>query len=185
MKSNYTKKIINDYVVLDLETTGLSAYNDHIIEVGLVKVRNNEIVDTYDQLINPGVSISSFITKLTGITNEMVESHQSFDFYEEDILNFIGDDIILGHNTNFDYKFINTHLSKPLDNQYMDTVQFSKKLYPELSHHRLSDMTEYLHLYQNTHRAVDDCIATYELYETCKKKMKDNNLTINNLWKSK
>ena len=69
---NYIKKIIDDYCVLDTETTGLSAYYDEIIEIGILRVRNNEIVDQDSQLIHPESPIDSFITSLTGITNEMV-----------------------------------------------------------------------------------------------------------------
>lgn len=65
---NYIKKIIDDYCVLDTETTGLSAYYDEIIEIGILRVRNNEIVDQYSQLIQPESPIDSFITSLTGIT---------------------------------------------------------------------------------------------------------------------
>ena len=65
---NYIKKIIDDYCVLDIETTGLSAYYDEIIEIGILRVRNNEIVDQYSQLIQPESPIDSFITSLTGIT---------------------------------------------------------------------------------------------------------------------
>ena len=69
---NYIKEIINDYCVLDTETTGLSSYYDEVIEIAILKVRGNEIVDKYSQLIKPQYEIDSFITLLTGITNEMV-----------------------------------------------------------------------------------------------------------------
>lgn len=72
--SNYVRRIIDDYCVLDTETTGLSAYYDEIIEVGIIRVRNNVIVDQYSQLIHPENSIDGFITSLTGITNEMVSN---------------------------------------------------------------------------------------------------------------
>ena len=63
--SNYTKQLIDDYCVLDTETTGLSAYYDEIIEIGILRVRNNEIVDRYDQLIKPSIEVDGFITALT------------------------------------------------------------------------------------------------------------------------
>lgn len=141
--SNYTKQLIDDYCVLDTETTGLSAYYDEIIEIGILRVRNNEIVDRYDQLIKPNFDIDDFITALTGITNDMLEGMPSIDSVKTDVLSFIGDDIILGHNTSFDMRFLNEGFKEQLSNQYMDTMQFARKLYPELKHHRLSDLTDY------------------------------------------
>lgn len=91
--SNYTKQLIDDYCVLDTETTGLSAYYDEIIEIGILRVRNNEIVDRYDQLIKPNFDIDGFITALTGITNDMLEGMPSIDSVKTDVLSFIGDDI--------------------------------------------------------------------------------------------
>ena len=86
---NYIKKIIDDYCVLDTETTGLSAYYDEIIEIGILRVRNNEIVDQYSQLIQPESPIDSFITSLTGITNEMVEGMPTINYVKNDTLTFI------------------------------------------------------------------------------------------------
>ena len=103
--TNYIKRIIKDYCVLDTETTGLSARTDEIIEIGIVKVRDNKIVDRYSQLIKPKKKISRFITDLTGITNEMVKGKPSILEVEDEFLSFIGSDIIIGHNTSFDIRF--------------------------------------------------------------------------------
>lgn len=182
--SNYTKQLIDDYCVLDTETTGLSAYYDEIIEIGILRVRNNEIVDRYDQLIKPNFDIDDFITVLTGITNEMLEGMPSIDSVKTDVLLFIGDDIILGHNTSFDMRFLNEGFKEQLSNQYMDTMQFARKLYPELKHHRLSDLTDYLGLHNNEHRALSDCVSTKELYDAVKASMAEKNLVIEDLWKT-
>ncbi|MCI9092494.1 MAG: 3'-5' exonuclease [Coprobacillus sp.] len=167
----YVKKKVDNYCVLDIETTGLSWQDDAIIEIGILKIRNNKIVERYSQLIQPHIRISAFITQLTGITNEMVRNMPSIDEIKEDVLHFIGNDIIIGHNTSFDLNFIANHFEIDLKNQYMDTVQFSRLVYPQLKHHRLSDMVEYLHLSNNEHRALADCISTYELYENCKNEL--------------
>ena len=180
--SNYTKQLIDDYCVLDTETTGLSAYYDEIIEIGILKVRNNEIVDRYDQLIKPSTEVDGFITALTGITNDMLEGMPSIDSVKTDVLSFIGNDIILGHNTSFDMRFLNEGFKEQLSNQYMDTMQFARKLYPELKHHRLSDLTDYLGLHNNEHRALSDCTSTKELYDAVKASMAEKNLVIENLW---
>ncbi len=80
--TNYTKRIVDDYCVLDTETTGLSAYYDEVIEIGILMVRNNVIVDQYSQLIQPEYEIDPFITALTGITNEMVAGMPSIIDYQ-------------------------------------------------------------------------------------------------------
>lgn len=164
----YTKKLINNYCVLDIETTGLSYRYDKIIEIGILKIRDNKVIKRYQQLIDPQTTIDPFITKLTGITEEMVENQPLIDDVYDDVFNFIGNDIIIGHNTSFDLNFIANSFCVDLDNEYMDTVQFSRIVYPQLKHHRLSDMVEFLNLSNNEHRALADCQATYELYEHCK-----------------
>ena len=180
--SNYVRRIIDDYCVLDTETTGLSAYYDEIIEVGIVRVRNNTIVDQYSQLIHPEIPIDDFITSLTGITNEMVENMPRIEDVKANILSFLGEDIIIGHNTSFDMRFLEESFGAPLPNKYMDTMQFARKVYPELKHHRLSDLCEYLRLSTNAHRSLADCITTKELYDAIKAKMESDNLRIEDLW---
>lgn len=179
---NYIKDIISNYCVLDTETTGLSSYYDEIIEIGILKIVDNKIVDKYSQLIKPTYEIDSFVTYLTGITNEMVKGMPSIMDVKNEVLNFIGDDIIIGHNTSFDIRFLNEGFEIELDNKYMDTMQFARKLYPELKHHRLSDLTSFLNLHNNEHRALSDCISTKELYDSIKLLMKQKNLAIEDLW---
>ena len=156
---NYCKKIIDDYCVLDTETTGLSAYYDEVIEIGILRVRNNELVDYYSQLIQPENEIDPFITSLTGITNEMVACMPSIKDVKDDVLSFIGTDIIIGHNTAFDLHFLDAGFDETINNCYMDTLQFARKVYPELNHHGLSYLTRYLGLSSNEHRSISDCIA--------------------------
>ena len=163
MATNYTKQIVKDYCVLDTETTGLSAYYDEIIEIGLIRVRDDVVVDSFSQLIQPKHEINEFITELTGITNEMLEGMPSIIDVREEVLSFIGNDILLGHNTSFDIRFLSEGFETKISNLYMDTMQFCRKVYPELKHHRLIDMTNYLGLTNNEHRALADCISTKEL----------------------
>lgn len=161
---------ISNYCVLDLETTGLSCIKNEIIEVGILKVRNNEIVGRYSKLVKPKAKVSKKITEITGITNEMLEDMPVIEEIIIDILQFIGDDIIIGHNVLFDLGFISSVIEMDLPNMYIDTVWLSKNTYPELKRYRLSDLTNYLGIYTNTHRAIDDCIATKELYDDIKKR---------------
>lgn len=179
----YVRKLVNDYCVLDFETTGFSAKYDSVIEIGVLKVRNNEIVDTFNSLINPGFKIDEYISQLTGITNEMLENQPKFIDLKSQISDFIGNDIVLGHNTSFDVAFLQNGLDCTFFNEYMDTLPLSRKLYKDLAHHRLSDMTEYLGLSNNKHRSIADCIATKELYDTIKEKLANDNLNIADLFK--
>ncbi|PKK40391.1 DNA polymerase III alpha subunit [Clostridiaceae bacterium JG1575] len=106
----------------------------------------------------------------------------SIDFVMNDVISFIGDDVIIGHNTSFDIRFLNAGFNTELGNQYMDTMQFARKLFPELKHHRLSDLTAYLGLSNNEHRAIADSIATKELYDSIKDTMKKRGVEIQGLW---
>ncbi len=180
--TNYTKKILDDYCVLDTETTGLSAYYDEVIEIGILRIRDGKIVDQYSQLIKPEYEIDPFITDLTGITNEMVAGMPSIAEVKNNVLSFIGDDTIVGHNTSFDIRFLNAGFEEDIENEYMDTMQFARKVFPELKHHRLSDLTKHLGLSNSEHRSIADCIATQELYEAMKAIMVEKNLRIEDLW---
>ncbi|MCI6573889.1 MAG: exonuclease domain-containing protein [Actinomycetaceae bacterium] len=180
--TNYRKKIIDDYCVLDTETTGLSAYYDEVIELGILRVRGGTVVDQYSQLIHPEHPIDGFITALTGITNEMLAGMPSISEVKDAVLSFVGDDVIVGHNILFDIRFLNMGFGDEIENEYMDTMQFARKMYPELDHHRLSDLRKHLGLSNNEHRAIADCITTQELYETIKATMSDKGLQIKDLW---
>lgn len=183
-KAKYVKEIINDYCVLDLETTGLSAEYDEIIEIGILKVRNNQIVDRFEQLIKPKYEIDDFITKLTGITNEMLSDKPSIQNIKNEVLDFIGNDTIVGHNTSFDIRFLNNSFDVNLENKYIDTMQFARKLFPELEHHRLTDLSKHLNLSNNAHRSIADCITTKDLYDKIKEEMNSKNLKIEDLFTS-
>ncbi len=161
------------YVVLDLETTGLSPEWDSIIEIGAIRVENDIIVETFDQLINPGFEISDFIQNLTGITNEMLSSQPSISEVLPDIESFVENSIIVGHNVNFDINFLydnfEYYMNKPFTNGFIDTMRISRKVLPDLPHHRLNDIVFELGIDGSEfHRALNDCDYTYKCYETMK-----------------
>lgn len=176
MKGNYVRRIVDDYCVLDLETTGTSFAYDEIIEIGILRVRNNQVVDTYQQLINPTYEIDGFISRLTGITNDMVADCPAIEEVINDAVEFLSDDLIVGHHVSFDIRFLEQFLGKDLINKYTDTLQFSRKVFPELKHHRLKDMKIHLDLSFNSHRSLEDCLATKALYDSIKRIMGDKNL---------
>ena len=153
-----------------------------MIEIGILRVRNGEITDRYEQLIKLENEIDGFITSLTGISNEMVAGKPAIEDVKSDVLAFLRSDIIVGHNTSFDVRFLAAGFQENIANEYMDTMQFARKLYPDLPHHRLSDLSEYLQLTNNEHRALADCITTKELYEAMKTEIARKGLGIKDLW---
>ena len=158
-----------DFTVIDIETTGLSPKDNEIIELGAVKYRDGEIVSQYQQLINPGTSIPQSITKLTGITDDMVRDAPAFDESVDGFLAFIGDDLLLGHNTNFDINFIYDACvacgHDPIKNDFVDTMRISKKMHPEYPNHKLQTLTKELGVDdKGHHRSVADCIMTAECF---------------------
>jgi len=168
-KGNSLIEFINDYTVIDIETTGLSASKCCIIEVAAVRVRGGNIAETFQSLINPGYEIRGFITELTGITTEMLESAPYIDEVLPRYIEFINTDIIVGHNVNFDIGFIcdkcKKWLSMPFMNDYIDTMQISRRLFREHRHHRLSDLIERFCVAETVeHRALSDALKTNDCY---------------------
>lgn len=168
-KGNSIIDFPKDFVVVDIETTGFSPTNDKIIEIAAVRVRDRVITDTFTKLINPDVEISKKIQKLTGITNEMLFDSPDISSVLPEFLDFIKDDILVGHNINFDINFLYDNAQQlslpPLSNDFIDIMRIFKKLYPELEHHRLSDLSELFEIDNiNAHRALNDCETTLACY---------------------
>lgn len=163
----------NKYIILDLETTGLSPKCDEIIEVSALKIDNDIVTDIYSSLIKPSEEISTFITELTGITNEMLSEAPSFDSISQKLFDFLKDKIIVGHNINFDINFLYDNFYKSnliFDNDFIDTMRIARKLLPELSHHRLKDLMKIYDITTDKqHRALEDCQATLQIYKELKK----------------
>lgn len=163
-------KIPSRFVVFDIETTGLNPATDEIIEISAIKVIDNVIEDTFSCLIKPNNEIPYFITELTKITNEMVENALSIEEVLPRFIDFIEDEILVGHNVNFDINFIYDNLIKfgkePLKNDFVDTLRLSRKLLPNLNHHRLSDLTNYYKINnKGSHRAMRDTEMTLEVLQ--------------------
>lgn len=181
----YVRKIVSDYCVVDLETTGLSAEFDEIIELAALKIKGNEIVSKYQQLVKPTYEIDEFITELTGITNEMVSDQPSIGEAIRSFLDFIEGETIVGHNTSFDIQFIQKAAKKELNNEYIDTLQLARKVYPDLKHHRLKDMAKYLQFDHTAHRALGDCEATFKLYKDIESQLNSRGVELSELFYNK
>jgi DNA polymerase-3 subunit alpha (Gram-positive type) len=162
--------MINSYISFDIETTGLSYKKDEIIEIGAVKVENGEIIDKFESLICPTEPITSNVSELTGITNEMVADAPPISEVIPRFVEFVGDFALLGHNiTTFDMRFVLKacqSLNIYMDNQIIDTLTLSRKILSQLTNHRLEDLCEVLNIEnKNSHRALSDCTATHEIYQ--------------------
>lgn len=166
----------DDYTLIDLETTGFSPQYDEIIELGAIKVRNNEIVDTFSKLIRPGIALNPFIQELTGITDEMLEYAATLDDVIDEFIEFIGDDIIVGHNVGFDVNFVYDNLLRLrgtyFSNDSVNTLRISKKLIKDLRHHSLYDLCSFYGIEEEKgHRSLVDCKTTYQLFNILKKQV--------------
>lgn len=162
---------ISDYTVIDVETTGLDPKKDELIEVAAIKVRNDEIVETYSSLIKPRTTIPPKITAITGITNEMVKKAPKRRAVIKELYDFIGDDIIMGHNVTFDIAFINNkNLTKHLNNDYFDTLEYTRAKLPKLYSYKLTSLKKYFNIKidKKEHRALADAIVTYKVHQRAK-----------------
>lgn len=169
-KGKAVNTLPEDYVALDLETTGLDPEWDSIIEIGMVRVRRGEVDAEYSTLVNPGMEIDEFITDLTGITNDMLAAAPAIAEVLPAAREFLGDDVILGHNINFDINFIYDNCEcqglPPVSNDYIDTMRISRRVLPDLKHHRLKDIVKALGVkHTQAHRAIGDCHATIDCYK--------------------
>ena len=135
------------YTIIDIETTGLDPKLDDILEVSAIKVINNKTIDSFTSFVSLPYSIPDFITNLTGITNEMIENAPAIEKVLLNFYNFIGNDILVGHNINFDINFLYDNLEKYhniyMKNNFIDTLRLSRKINSELKHHKLSSLIEF------------------------------------------
>lgn len=169
-KGNSIIAFPDDYIVLDLETTGLDPRWDEIIEIGAIHYVNGKAADRFETLVRPEWSIPDFITALTGITNEMVKTAPSLDKALPSFISYVNDSVLVGHNVNFDVNFVydswKEKSGQDFRNDFIDTMRIARKLLKELPHHGLTDLKEHYGICTETeHRAIADCIATHELLD--------------------
>lgn len=174
-KTKYTP----DYVVFDLETTGISRVYDEVVEISAVKVRGGKVVDEFSTLVNPGRHIPSGASQVNGITDQMVAYAPRFVKVLQEFLDFTEGYPLVGHNiASFDMKFICRDAEKyygsvPV-NDYVDTLPLARKHLPNLSHHKLTDLASYYGLTTDgAHRALNDCRMNQQVYECMVKEMRE------------
>ena len=169
-----TNELFDDYVVFDIETSGLNPHKDKIIEIGAIKYIDNKKVDEFDYLIDPEIKLEPIITKVTGLTDDDLKGKKKIDEVLPMFLNFIGNYPIIGHNVRFDYDFIEANIDKlnlnHLKNKIIDTLFLSRITIYDSKNHKLETLKEYLKLDYGSHRAIDDCLTCNALYQYCKNK---------------
>lgn len=170
-KGKRLKSYTPDYVVFDLETTGISVQRDTIIEISAIKVEGGMVKEEYTTLVNPHRHIPAAATAVNGITDEMVANAPDLKYVMGTFLDFIGKSVLVGHNihtfdTNFVYDAALGLLGKEVRNDYVDTLYMARQCLPQLAHHTLGDVSDYFHI--NTagaHRALNDCRMNQQIYE--------------------
>ena len=180
MYNKYNKKVrknltkfVDDYVLVDIETTGLSPVSDEIIEIGAIKVVDNKIIDTYNELIRINRKLSNFIVNLTGITDEMLKKGKMPEEVLKGFVDFTGNNVIIGHNVNFDLGFLSNKCKKYLDydlnNDYIDTMYMARKLVPNSINYKLGTLANLFNVsYEGAHRGLKDVEITYKVYNSLK-----------------
>lgn len=170
-RKNKGKSIISNptnYVIIDIETTGLDPEYCEIIELATIKYENNKEIARFNSLVKPDYEIDSFITDLTGITNEMVKNSPKISEVIIDFYNFIKDEILIRHCVYFDINFIYNALEKEnifLTNDYINIMRFSNKILPQLENKKLNTISSHYNVTLPNHRALTDCVATSECYQ--------------------
>lgn len=172
-KGNCLLQFPDQYVIVDLETTGFSPKNCEIIEIGAVKVRDNKVVSVFQALIKPKNPISPYISKLTGITNKMLTDANPIETVLDAFVSFLGDHILIGHKVNSDVNFLYDHcrlyISHDLTNDFIDLRQLFRERQRSFLTSELTSLCEKCAI-QNTHahRALSDCLMANNLYQSLK-----------------
>ncbi len=187
-KSVYNGKgqsIDTTYCVLDLETTGFSATTEKITEVGIMKVKNGEVIDEFSTFVNPEKHIPERVTEVTNITDEMVKDAGTIKEIFPKILEFLGDDketVIVAHNANFDVGFLKQNaksLGYDFDYTYLDTLSLAKDLFPDYKKYKLGKIAENLGIkVEVAHRALDDVDTTVKVFNVMVDMLKEKGAKI-------
>ena len=157
------------YCVLDLETTGLSFRTEKITEVGIMKVKNGEVIDEFECFVNPEKPIPQKVVEVTNITDEMVKDAETIDKVLPKIINFVGDSVLVAHNADFDIGFLKYNakqLGLSIENTYIDTLRLAKDLFPDFKKYKLGIIAENLGItVEVAHRALDDVDTTVKVFK--------------------
>ncbi|MFR2534614.1 MAG: PolC-type DNA polymerase III [Clostridia bacterium] len=157
------------YCVLDLETTGLSFRTEKITEVGIMKVKDGEVIDEFECFVNPEKPIPQKVVEVTNITDDMVKDAKTIEQVMPEIIEFIGDAVLVAHNADFDIGFLKYNakqLGLSIENTYIDTLRLAKDLFPDFKKYKLGIIADNLGItVEVAHRALDDVDTTVKVFK--------------------
>lgn len=182
---NNLLQFIGDFTVIDLETTGRSNKPVDITEISAIRYRGGKPIDSMSSFVKSENTILPFVQSLTGITDDMLESAPEIHNVIEDLVAFIGNDVILGHNVNFDYGLVyDAYYEKTgnhMKNDYIDTLRISRLMNKDIQNHKLETLCQYFKIERSIgHRALEDSQQTAQVYL----KMRQKYIELRNLKES-
>lgn len=166
-KSTINDDFLKDCVYIDTETTGLSD-RDRIVEISAIRVRNNEIVDSFSELVNPHMHIKKGASSVNRITDDMVVGCPEFSSIEKTFMEFIGDDVLVGHNINFDLDFIGREIGESLKNPTFDSIRLAKLVMENIENYKLETLCRKFGFPSQNHRGLTDVALTYRVVQAMK-----------------
>ena len=171
------QNIDTTYCVLDLETTGLSFRTEKITEVGIMKVKNGEVIDEFSCFVNPEKPIPQRVVEVTNITDDMVKDAETIEKVFPKILEFVEDSVLVAHNADFDIGFLKYNakqLGYSLENTYLDTLRLARELFPDYKKYKLGIIAENLGIkVEVAHRALDDVDTTVKVFNVMLSMLKE------------
>jgi len=176
-------EFVDEYIAIDLETTGLDPSFDDIIEVAAIHIKDGSVISEFQSLVNPGYQISEFITNLTGITNEMLADAPKIDDILLNFIDFLSNYTLVAHNANFDINFLYDtcmyFLEKPLANDFVDTMRLSRWLFKDFPNRKLDTLLDQFGMCKQVeHRALTDALNAHYCYEYMRRYTIENNIDI-------
>ncbi|PHS16365.1 MAG: DNA polymerase III subunit epsilon [Kangiella sp.] len=162
--------LANTLIILDFETTGLSpTMGDRAIEIGAVRLQDGKIIDSFQELMNPGFDVDTFIENYTGITNEMLTDARSCESVMKDFGDYIGGDNLVAHNASFDQRFLDAEfeeISHQYSGEFVCSMLLARRLYQESPNHQLGTLIQYKNITAkgDFHRALFDAEMTSKLW---------------------
>ena len=176
------QSIDTEYCVLDLETTGLSFRTEKITEVGIIKIKNGEVIDEFECFVNPEKPIPPEVVEVTHITDDMVKDAETIDKIIPKIIDFIGDSVLVAHNADFDMGFLRYNFEQygyKFDSTYIDTLRLAKVIFPDFKKYKLGIIAEKLGIEVIVaHRALDDVKTLVAVFNEMVKQAKENGAKI-------
>ena len=171
------QSIDTEYCVFDLETTGISHITEKITEVGIIKIKNGEIIDTFECFVNPEKPIPQKVVEVTHITDDMVKDAETIDKVMPKVLEFMGDSVLVAHNADFDIGFMKYNceqLGLKFEYTHIDTLRLAKAIFPEFTKYKLGIIADKLGIKVDVaHRALDDVKTLVAVFKEMIERAKD------------